>query len=177
MRNFEFVSAEQLQEVAGMLSTRMRSVADDNATRVATELQKKIEQARKVLNSIPVTDIEAFKAEMKFNSRNRGTCHRQLREAHMALKASAPEATSPDASGQVAFLYKTALELDYEYVYTTCVYIVFIYDDKIEGGKLSKADKGTLGKTFQTLDDVSKKMAEDTGIFREEISALRASCK
>ena len=204
MRNFEFVSAEQLQEVAGMLSTRMRSVADDNATRVATELQKKIEQARKVLNSIPVTDIEAFKAEMKFNSRNRGTCHRQLREAHMALKASAPEATSPDASGQVAFLYKTALELDYEYVYTTCVYIAFLYkrareldydhkirrrarrcratclmlchDDKIGAGYLSNANTGTLEKTFQTLDEASKKMAKDTGIFREEISQLRAFC-
>ena len=175
--DFEFVSAEKLQEFAGMVSTRMGSVADDNAKRVATELQKKIEKARNAVNSVLVTDVEAFKAEMKLKKTHLWTCHKELKEAHIALKASAPEATSPDASGQVALLYKTALELDYEYVYTTCVYIVFIYDDKIEGGKLSKADKGTLGKTFQTLDDVSKKMAEDTGIFREEISALRASCK
>ena len=175
--DFEFVSAEKLQEFAGMVSTRMVSVADDNAKRVATELQKKIEKARKAVNSVLVTDVEAFKAEMKLKKTHLWTCHKELKEAHIALKASAPEATSPDASGQVALLYKTALELDYEYVYTTCVYIVFIYDDKIEGGKLSKADKGTLEKTFQTLDDVSKKMAEDTGIFREEISALRASCK
>ena len=175
--NFEFVSAEKLQEFAGMVSTRMGSVADDNAKRVATELQKKIEKARKVVNSVLVTDVEAFKAQMKVKKTHLGTCHKELKEAHIALKASAPEATSPDASGQVALLYKTALELDYEYVYTTCVYIVFIYDDKIEAGKLSKADKGTLGKTFQTLDEASKKMAEDTGIFREEISALRASCK
>ena len=160
-----------------MVSTRMGSVADDNAKRVATELQKKIDKARKVVDSVHVTDVEAFKAQMKKKQTHLGNCHKQLKEAHIALKASAPEATSPDASGQVALLYKTALELDYEYVYTTCVYIVFIYDDKIEGGKLSKADKGTLEKTFQTLDDVSKKMAEDTGIFREEISALRASCK
>ena len=175
--NFEFVSAEKLQEFAGMVSTRMGSVADDNAKRVATELQKKIDKARKVVDSVHVTDVEAFKAQMKKKQTHLGNCHKQLKEAHIALKASAPEATSPDASGQVALLHKTALELDYEYVYTTCVYIVFIYDDKIEGGKLSKADKGTLGQTFETLDDVSKKMAEDTGIFREEISALRASCK
>ena len=175
--NFEFVSAEKLQEFAGMVSTRMGSVADDNAKRVATELQKKIEKARKVVNSVPVTDVEAFKAQMKLKQAHLGTCHRQLKEAHIALKASAPEATSPDASGQVALLYKTALELDYEYVYTTCVYIVFFHDDKIEAGKLNKAEKGTLEKTFQTLDEASKKMAKDTGIFREEISALRASCK
>ena len=86
-------------------------------------------------------------------------------------------ATSPDASGQVALLHKTALELDFEYVYTTCVYIVFLHDDKIEGGKLSKAEKGTLEKTFQTLDEASKQIPKDTRIFREEISALRASCK
>ena len=175
--NVEFVSAEKLQEFAGMVSTRMASVADDNAKRVATELQKKIEKARKVVNSVYVTDVEAFKAQMKKKQAHLGNCHKQLKEAHIALKASAPEATSPDASGQVALLYKTALELDYEYVYTTCVYIVFIHDDKIEGGKLSKADKGTLEKTFQTLDEASKKMAKDTGIFREEVSALRASCK
>ena len=175
--NFEFVSAEKLQEFAGMVETRMGSVADDNAKRVATELQKKIEKARKVVDSVYVADVEAFKAQMKKKQAHLGNCHKQLKEAHIALKASAPEATSPDASGQVAFLYKTALELDYEYVYTTCVYIVFIYDDRIEGGKLSKADKGTLGQTFETLDDVSKKMAEGAGIFREEISALRASCK
>ena len=175
--DFEFVSAEKLQEFAGMVSTRMGSVADDNAKRVATELQKKIEKARKVVDSVYVTEVEAFKAQMKKKQAHLGNCHKQLKEAHIALKASAPEATSPDASGQVALLHKTALELDFEYVYTTCVYIVFLHDDKIEAGKLNKAEKGTLEKTFQTLDEASKNMAKDTGIFREEISALRASCK
>ena len=130
-----------------------------------------------MVNSVPVTEIEAFKKQMAFKRNHFGSVQKELKLAYMALQEAAPVETLPDASGEVGALYKTALQLDSEFVHTTCVYVVFCHDDKIKAGKLNKAEKTTLQSTFGHLDEASKGMAEGTRIFEEEINALRASVK
>ena len=177
MGNVDFGTAGKLKKVAEIVLEKMGGALDANKEHVMQELRKKKEKARKIVKSVPVTDVEAFKKQMAFKRNLFASVQKELKEAYMALQAAAPVETLPDASGEVGALYKTALQLDSEFVYTTCVYVVFCHDDKIKAGKLIKGDKTRLQSTFGMLDEASKGMPEGTRIFEEEINALRASVK